>query len=347
MQSDNIQSFLYDWYMANARDLPWRKSKNPYNIWISEIMLQQTRVETVIPYYNRFIKELPTISDLANVDDEELYKLWQGLGYYSRARNLKKAAKKVLEAYGGTIPNTIEELVTLPGIGLYTAGAIASIAYDKPVPAVDGNVMRVMTRIYRKKLDITTQAAKKEISEIIKNLIPPTYPGTFNQALMELGATICIPNGKPKCDGCPIHSFCLAFNHHEIEDIPVKKIKKSRLIQNMAVFLVKIEDGWLLHKRAKQGLLADLWEFPNLLGDSSDQEIKDYLLSHHIQVSQVKQVAKAKHIFTHLEWQMNIYLVEGKLLQKLENNVVIATKTQIKDQYSIPTAFSPCIKIIT
>jgi len=345
-EDKTIQSFIHDWYLANARDLPWRNSNDPYTIWVSEIMLQQTRVEAVIDYFHRFMKRLPTVFDLATIEDDELYKLWQGLGYYGRAKNLKKAAKMIVEQYGGVIPNTVEDLIKLPGVGSYTAGAIASIAYNKQTPAVDGNVMRVISRIYGSKLDITTPAAKQEMTKIVESLLPVNHISIFNQALMELGATICIPNGKPKCESCPVNISCIAYHNNETDSIPVKSKKKERFIQPMVVLLVKLNKGWLLHKRPSEGLLAHLWEFPNLLGTPSTKEIFAHLVTHHIQVNHIEQVAKANHIFTHIEWHMNMYLVEGELIGELKKDDVIATQIQMKDQYSIPTAFSHCVRII-
>ncbi|MFA5765763.1 MAG: A/G-specific adenine glycosylase [Bacilli bacterium] len=345
--NQNIPSIIHDWYIANARDLPWRNSSDPYAIWVSEMMLQQTRVETVITYFHRFMKRLPTIFDLATIDDEELYKLWQGLGYYGRAKNLKKAARMVVEQYEGVLPNTAVELMNLPGIGPYTAGAIASIAYNKQIPAVDGNVMRVISRIYGSKLDITTQKAKKEMTKRIEALLPVSNISIFNQALMELGATICVPLGKPKCECCPVSAYCIAYHNNETASIPVKSKKKERFIQPIAVLLVKLNHGWLLHKRPREGLLADLWEFPNLTGTPSTQEILHHLTTHHIQGYHIELVAKAKHIFSHMEWHMNIYLVEGELTGELEETDTIATQIQIEDQYALPTAFSHCIRIIS
>lgn len=343
---NKIRQNLMLWFESSARVLPWRQHKNPYYIWISEIMLQQTRVEAVIEYYNKFITRLPTIFDLANVEDDELYKLWQGLGYYSRAKNLKKAAGIIVEQFSGIIPNRRDELIKLPGIGPYTAGAIASIAFDERAVAIDGNVMRVLSRLYGSTVDITTTIAKQEIETKVIDLLPNKDIGIFNQALMELGATICIPNGKPKCEQCPIKQWCSAYIDQTTDQIPVKSKKKDRVIEPRTVLLTKIGSSWLIHKRLNKGLLANLWEFPNLIGKPSIGEIESFLLKHHIETTSIVKSEDAKHIFSHIEWHMTTYLIEGRLLEDLDKGFVLASQSQLKDQYSVPTAFSHCIRII-
>jgi A/G-specific adenine glycosylase len=346
MNENKIQTLIMDWFSLNGRDLPWRKNQDPYRIWVSEIMLQQTRVEAVIDYFNRLINRLPTVFDLANVDDEVLYKLWQGLGYYTRAKNLKKAAGIIIEQYSGVIPNTFSELLKLPGIGPYTAGAIASIAFLQPVVAIDGNVQRVISRIYGNMLDITTKEAKEAITKMVESLLPINQTGVFNQALMEIGATICIPNGKPNCAVCPVKEDCFAFLNQKTNEIPVKSKKKARLIQPLTVLLVKVKNGWLLHKRTNKGLLANLWEFPNLAKNASMQEVNDYLSNLSIQATNIEPTKDAKHVFTHIEWHMKTFMIDGNLSDELPNNFQIVTNKQIKEDFSIASAFSHCLRMI-
>lgn len=346
ISQNQIRLLLMLWFESNARVLPWRETKNPYFIWISEIMLQQTRVEAVIEYYSKFITRLPTIFDLANVEDDELYKLWQGLGYYSRAKNLKKAAGIVVEQFSGVMPNRKEELIKLPGIGPYTAGAIASIAFDERTPAIDGNVMRVISRLYGSTLDITTKVAKQEIEALVVDLLPTKEIGKFNQALMELGATVCIPNGKPKCRQCPLNEWCSASINQTTNEIPVKSKKKDRVIEPRTVLLTKVGSNWLIRKRPSKGLLANLWEFPNLIGKPSIMELKRFLLEHHIEVASIAKSEDAKHIFSHIEWHMETYLVEGRLLEDLDNGFLLTSEIELNDQYSVPAAFSHCLRII-
>ena len=201
---------LLAWYEKNRRKLPWRENVSAYRVWVSEIMLQQTRVEAVKPYFARFIDALPDVSDLADCEEEKLLKLWEGLGYYNRVRNMQKAAKTVMEEYGGQLPDDYEKLLSLKGIGSYTAGAIASIAYGIPVPAVDGNVLRIITRLTQDESDIMKQSVKKRVEQALLEVMPQKRAGVFNQALMELGATVCVPNGAPLCEACPWKEFCLA-----------------------------------------------------------------------------------------------------------------------------------------
>lgn len=257
---------LVDWFDENKRDLPWRMEVSPYRVWISEIMLQQTRVEAVKPYFKRFLDVLPDVKALAEVSEDDLLKLWEGLGYYSRAKNLQKAAIKIMEEYDGKIPNTKEELEKLPGIGSYTSGAIASIAFGEAVPAVDGNVLRVMSRVTADASDILNGKVKKRWEEEMLELVPGDCPGKFNQALMDLGATVCTPNGIPHCEECPWTDFCKAKKEEKTAEIPYKKPKKARRIEDMTVFLIRDKDQIIMKKRPKSGLLAGLYEFPNIKG---------------------------------------------------------------------------------
>ena len=255
---------LLEWYQLNKRDLPWRRTKDPYSIWVSEIMLQQTRVEAVKPYYERFLQTLPTVKDLAEADEETLLKLWEGLGYYSRVRNMQKAAIQIMEEHEGLFPAEYGKLLKLKGIGPYTGGAVGSIAFGLPVPAVDGNVLRVMSRIIADAADISLQPTKKVWEERISEIIPANSPGDFNQALMELGATICLPNGSPKCEICPVRKYCEAYRRDATQLYPVKAEKKARTMEYLNVFFCVDENKKIaISKRPKKGLLSGLWELPN------------------------------------------------------------------------------------
>lgn len=250
------------WYRENARVLPWRSDPTPYRVWISEIMLQQTRVAAVLDYYRRFLEAVPTVADLAALPEDALMKLWQGLGYYSRARNLQKAARQIVENFGGVFPNTYDEIRSLAGVGDYTAGAVASIAFGLPVPAVDGNVLRVVTRITGDTGDITTPAVKRRITEALRQIIPTEAPGQFNQAMMELGATVCLPNGAPLCDRCPGAEFCRARLEDRIEQLPVKAPKKARRVEQRRVYLIFSDRGWPCTAGRTRGCWPDCGSTP-------------------------------------------------------------------------------------
>ncbi len=329
-----IVTDLTTWYEKNARQLAWRENPSAYHIWISEIMLQQTRVEAVKQYYARFIEELPTIEHLANVSEEKLLKLWQGLGYYNRAKNLKKAAIEIMEQHNGIIPNSYEKLLSLKGIGEYTAGAIASIAFGLPEAAVDGNVIRVLSRLYadnRRSIEL-----KKEIAKNIKEVLQHTNPSIFNQALMELGALICFPNGMPKCKECPIHTYCKAYAENSVLEFPHKEPKKQRRLENRIVFGILCKNKVALHKR-ESGLLSNLWEFPNILANT-ENETKKQLLEWSIEYTEIKDMGKAKHIFTHIEWHMQGYIIKVESF-KNNGNFVWATQEELSKKYALPSAF--------
>lgn len=338
-----------DWYQTAHRHLPWREDPIPYKVWISEIMLQQTRVDTVIPYFHRFLSELPDIQALAEVEEDKLLKLWQGLGYYSRALNLKKAAQVMVEKYSGHIPQGSKELLALPGIGPYTAGAIASIAFQQPVSAVDGNVLRIVARLTASRADIADAQTKKDTESVIETLIPQERPGDFNQALMDLGATICLPNGSPKCEICPVQEFCQAYLQNLTLEIPVKVQKKIRNTEKRTIFILHNKGRVALRKRGPKGLLRNLWEFPNVVGLLTENQCKAALEEMGFKVQGLKALGPSKHIFTHLEWHMRGFSVEveedmeaGAKLPETEGggtDFVWATKEEIFHQYSIPTAF--------
>lgn len=302
----DIVPYLLDWFGANSRILPWRLDPTPYHVWVSEIMLQQTRVEAVRGYYDRFLTALPTIEDLADASEEVLLKLWEGLGYYSRVRNLQKAAKVIMKEYDGKLPSSYKELLKLPGIGTYTAGAIASIAYGIPIAAVDGNVLRIAKRVEGSFDDITKASVKKQLEIDFTAITPPDAAGAFNQSLMDLGATICIPNGRPLCEKCPIMHLCTAFKKNLQSQIPVKPKKKGRRMEEKTVFVLECNDSILLHKRTSKGLLAGMWELPNVEGKYSIDKVSELLemFGEEHKALQCTSLGEAKHIFSHVEWHM-------------------------------------------
>jgi len=339
---------LLEWFEVFARTMPWRSNPEPYWVWISEIMLQQTRVEAVRAYFDRFIAALPNIESLANVEDEKLMKLWEGLGYYSRARNLKKAAIVCVEQYHGELPRTYEELLKLPGIGSYTAGAIASIAYEQEVPAVDGNVLRVISRLLAWEEDITKQSVKRKMEAALLELMKRVHPNprTFTAALMELGALVCIPNGAPCCMECPWKSICLARIQKKVERIPVKKKKIVRKIEERTVFLIQDGDLTAIKKRPSTGLLAGLYELPNIEGFYSEQEVKRIWEEKLKLPLTVERLKDGKHIFSHIEWHMQAYRViipkileQNKLLREQEGELFFVTQEELNTNYALPNAF--------
>lgn len=337
---------LLAWFRENKRILPWREEVSPYRTWVSEIMLQQTRVEAVKPYFERFIKSLPDISALAECDEEVLMKLWEGLGYYSRVRNMQAAARTVMDHYGGELPADYGELLKLKGIGEYTAGAIASIAYGIPVPAVDGNVFRVITRVTGDSSNIAEQAVKTKIRESLLKVMPKKNPGDFNQALMELGATVCVPNGEAQCHRCPWQNVCRAKEENRIEELPVKPQKRQRRIENKTVFIIKKGDRTALCKRKEKGLLAGLYEFPNTAGTLSGDEALKWLREKELSPLYIKRVQKAKHIFSHVEWHMTGYVVWLDELAEGENEMLFAEAEEIKGRYALPAAFHAYLQYV-
>ena len=326
---------LLPWYEINRRDLPWRKDKDPYHIWVSEIMLQQTRVEAVKGYYARFLETLPTIEALANADDELLHKLWEGLGYYSRVRNLKKAAIQIMENHNGVFPDTHAEISALAGIGPYTAGAICSIAFNLPTPAVDGNVLRVISRLTDDDTPIDKPAYRKEITESLA-AIYPERAGDFTQALMELGATVCGPNRKPDCENCPCNEFCLAYAYGTAEDLPVKKTKAQRRMEDKTVFILSCDNFYALHKRPNKGLLAGLWEFPNVPGKLELETAIAEVEKFNLKPKEIIRKVEKKHIFTHIEWRMSGIYMEVK---DKTGEFAWMSAEQIQKEAALPTAF--------
>lgn len=331
----DVVDILLNWYVINKRSLPWRMDKDPYHVWISEIMLQQTRIEAVIDYYERFMKRLPSIQDLSLISEDELLKLWEGLGYYSRARNLKKASIMIMEKYQGIFPNQYVDILSLPGIGEYTAGAISSICFSLKEVAIDGNVMRVYSRVEGKDLDISDLKVKKKIGEEIKKILPDNS-GDFNQGMMELGEVICIPGGVPKCDICPLKEFCKAHLKGIENDIPRKTIKKDKLEETYTVFLIKYNDLFAL-KRREDGLLKNMWEFPNIQDTITKKKVLELF------PGKIEESIMNTHIFTHKKWKMKSYLIETN---HKDSSYTWVSLKEIEKSYAIPTAFKPFLEYL-
>ena len=333
-----IPEKLLAWYDENARILPWREDPQPYRVWVSEIMLQQTRVEAVKPYFERFLKALPTVADLAEAPEEQILKLWEGLGYYNRARNLQRGAQAVMAEHGGVIPASFELLKKLPGIGDYTAGAISSIAFQIKVPAVDGNVLRVISRVLWRTDNILDVKVKRRMEGEIREILPERV-GDFNQSLMELGATVCLPGGAPKCEVCPLQELCRAHQRGEEESLPVKAKPKKRKIEDRTVFLLVCDGKIALRKRPEKGLLAGLWELPSQEGALEEPEAEKLLESWEIQMEKPLHKEKnAKHIFSHVEWHMSCWsgTVEA---ESDDSGLIWASAEELDENFTLPSAF--------
>ena len=335
---------LIDWYRENRRDLPWRQSRDPYRVLVSEIMLQQTRAETVKPYFHRFLATLPTVEALANADEPTLLKLWEGLGYYSRVRNLQKAARAVMEHHGGVIPAAFDALLKLPGVGRYTAGAVASIAFGIPVPAVDGNVLRVLARLTGDDTDILSPAAKKTAEATLAPLVPSDAAGDFTQSLIELGALVCTP-GEPKCGDCPLHLLCAAHREGRERDLPVRLAKTKRRVEERTVLVIRCTSGEAaavrhiaLRKRPAEGLLGGLYEFPCMDGHATPEEAGKHLTALGLTVGEITPLPPAKHLFSHIEWRMIGYAVEVAETAAAED-WFFADVDEVDEVYAIPSAY--------
>ena len=338
MDSDflfQLPELLLPWYRENRRDLPWRADREPYHIWISEIMLQQTRVEAVKGYYARFLTALPTVEALAHCADDVLHKLWEGLGYYSRVRNLKKAAQVILEQYGGTFPKTYDEVLSLPGIGPYTAGAICSIAYNLPTPAVDGNVLRVFSRLTDDPSPIDLPETKKQVTQALATIYPRDA-GDFTQALMELGATVCGPNRKPDCSSCPCRELCMGCARGTADTLPKKAPKKEKRQEDRTVFILRCENRYALEKRPEKGLLAGLWQFPNVSGTLGTEDALAAVEAMGLQPRDLFREVFRKHIFTHIQWNMKGIYLE---VTDTDGTFQWFTEEQINTEAALPTAF--------
>ncbi|MGX6444683.1 A/G-specific adenine glycosylase [Neobacillus sp. K501] len=350
MDVNLFQIDLISWFKSEQRDLPWRKDQDPYKVWVSEIMLQQTRVDTVIPYFNRFIEWFPTIEDLANANDDKVLKAWEGLGYYSRVRNLHSAVKEVKEKYNGQVPNTPKEISELKGVGPYTAGAILSIAYGVPEPAVDGNVMRVLSRILSIWEDIAKPSTRKVFEEAVRRLISHDEPSEFNQALMELGALICTPT-SPSCLLCPVREHCQAFHEGVQTELPIKTKKNSQRKVELAAAILKNRNGEILiHKRPESGLLANLWEFPNV-------EIQHPFMTEREQIATLfhesfddmnitldKGIGQIEHIFSHLVWNIRVFTGTISSDFKQDSTWKFVSVTEM-EEYAFPVSSQKMLKL--
>lgn len=338
----NAMPLLIDWYNENKRALPWRQDNNPYHVWLSEIMLQQTRIEAVIPYYQRFLNAFPTVEALASAEEDRLMKLWQGLGYYSRARNLKKAAEEITSVHHGRFPQSAEELRRLPGIGDYTAGAIASIAFGQPSPAVDGNVVRVLARLNA--YSDTPQKAKPVFTRLLQGIYPTgENAAALTQGLMELGEILCLPNGMPKCGECPLKKLCLAYKSDTTALYPAKAEKKERKTEDRTILLLTCKDKYALRRRPEKGLLAGLWEFPNFPGDLTAEQLAARLRAEGITAVSCTPCGDARHIFTHVEWQMHGYAV---CCQEEAEGFVWKSAEEIAKEYAVPSAFRFYLRLL-
>ncbi len=342
---EKIAEPLLKWYDKGRRILPWREDPQPYYVWLSEIMLQQTRVEAVKPYYDRFIQNVPDIQALAEMEEDKLVKLWEGLGYYNRVRNLQKAAKVIVKEHEGKMPSEYESLLELPGIGSYTAGAIASIAYGKAVPAVDGNVLRVLSRLRMDGEDILSQKTKTRVEKELREVIPVNRPGDFNQALMELGAMVCLPNGEPKCGECPWEALCQAHHMGKTAEFPKKKAKKARKIEEKTVLVIQDEDRAAFRRRPEKGLLAGMYEFPVLEGRLAEGKVLEILGQMGLKVLRIRPIGEAKHIFSHKEWHMKGYAVWVDELERAAGagsgqGWVFIDRQEARERFPIPSAYA-------
>ena len=332
----NITEPLVQWFADNKRALPWRQDRRPYHVWISEIMLQQTRIEAVVRYYERFTQALPDIASLSRVDDDVLMKLWEGLGYYSRARNLKKAAQSIMNDFGGEFPKRYAQIVTLAGIGEYTAGAIASICFNEKVTAVDGNVLRVITRVIGDRSNVLLPDTKKRIAAMLLPILPE-QAGEFNEALMELGEVVCLPNGAPDCERCPIRQHCTAYREHLTAQIPVRIRQMKRKHAEKTVFLITDANGRLaIEKRPDTGLLPGLYQLPNIDGYYTQKELYKLLGDWGLTAISLEFSKEAKHVFTHIDWYMKAYRVTA---EQPNERFLWVTKDELRSAYPLPTAF--------
>lgn len=331
---------IVTWFQKNKRDLPWRNHPDAYRVWVSEIMLQQTRVEAVKPYYERFLRELPTVKDLAEAKEDQLLKLWEGLGYYNRVRNMQKAAQQIMIDYQGQFPDTFEEIRSLKGIGNYTAGAISAFAFGLSKPAVDGNVLRVISRLMGSREDIMKQSVRSKIEEKLEHVIPEGAASDFDQGLIELGALVCVPNGEPKCTECPVAHLCEARKQGMIAEIPVKSKGKARKMEDKTVLIFKDREKLAIQKRPSKGLLAGLYEFPNQEGHLTMEEVTAYSKKIGLMPVRIKKLEDAKHIFSHIEWHMSGYeIVVDELEKTNEKAFLFIHPEEIEKKYSIPSAF--------
>lgn len=326
---------LLPWFAEHRRELPWRRDREPYHVWVSEIMLQQTRVEAVRGYYERFLTELPTVFALAEASEERLLKLWEGLGYYSRVRNLQKAAREVVERHGGVFPSDYDAIRALPGIGAYTAGAIASICFEQPTPAVDGNVLRVVSRLLATDAPVTDEKVRRVVTERLAAVYPAGHCGDFTQSLMELGATVCVPNGAPHCEDCPLRDLCRACRAGTQRSYPVKAAKKLRRTEQRTVFILRCGDKTAVTRRPARGLLAGLWQLPDVSGKLTAQEALEQAAAWGVRPTEIERVVHRTHIFTHVQWELTgCYLRCGETAR-----FSWFTDDELREQVGLPTAY--------
>ena len=336
---------LIEWYQKQKRDLPWRNDISAYKVWVSEIMLQQTRVEAVKPYYARFLNAFPTIRDLAEAEEDLLLKMWEGLGYYNRVRNMQKAAQQVMIDYNGEFPSTYKEIRSLTGIGNYTAGAISSFAFGIPKPAVDGNVLRVISRLTASYEDIMKATVRERVEEELEELIPADGASDFNQGLIELGAIVCVPNGAPKCSECPLAHLCQAHEQGIELELPVKSKAKERRVEKKTVFIFQDGDHVAIKKRPAKGLLAGLYELPNVEGHLTEDEALAYSKQIGLSPLRIQKLEDGKHIFSHVEWQMIGYRIRVDELEKsCRSKMLFIHPEEIQAEYPIPAAFETYVK---
>jgi len=330
-----IAEELIRWYIRSQRDLPWRRDTDPYRVWISEIMLQQTRVEAVVDYFYRFMDRFPTVAALAAADEQEVLKAWEGLGYYSRARNLHRAAKEIVDKHDETFPGTLAGIRSLPGIGPYTAGAIASIAYDLPAPAVDGNVLRVVSRLDGIESDVMLPATKKDVTERVRHMYIYGKANPLTQGLMELGALVCVP-GTPHCDDCPVSEYCRAYIEGRQEDLPVRSPRQKQRIDKLCAGLIRNEGGILIAKRPETGMLANLWEFPLVERSRSRKQIVETFQDQYaIEIDSMEKTGHVRHVFTHRIWEVDVYRARGSAASDRCREVPLAEL----DTYPMPNVF--------
>ncbi|MCR5576698.1 MAG: A/G-specific adenine glycosylase [Oscillospiraceae bacterium] len=338
----NCTARILAWYPGVRRPLPWREAPTPYEVWVSEIMLQQTRIEAVRPYYARFLRELPDVRALAEVSEERLLKLWEGLGYYSRARNLQKAARQIMADCGGELPRTAAELKKLPGIGDYTAGAVASIAYGEPEPAVDGNVLRLLSRVLASGEDVLLPRTRARMTALLRAAYPRgEAAGLLTEGLMELGETVCVPNSEARCESCPLASLCLARESGRPEAYPVRTPPRPRRIEQRTVLLLRCGGRWAIRKREEKGLLARMWELPNIEGRLSAAEAAEAVRALGGELLSCENCGEARHVFTHVEWHMTGWLLE---LAAECPGFVWESAADIRATRSVPTAFRYYLK---
>ncbi|SHG52765.1 A/G-specific adenine glycosylase [Ornithinibacillus halophilus] len=350
LQSFNISRFqedILDWYEKNKRDLPWRQDQDPYKVWVSEIMLQQTKVDTVIPYFYKFMDKYPTVYDLAEADEQDVLKTWEGLGYYSRARNLQSAVREVVEKYDGVVPNNPEELGSLKGVGSYTRGAILSIAYNQPEPAVDGNFMRVFSRILKVEEDISKAKVKKLFEDYMYEIISKEDPSSFNQAIMDLGATICTPK-SPMCMFCPVQEHCRAYAEGIEEELPIKSKKKKQKVKRYVALLVRNEKGQvIIEQRPESGLLANLWQFPMVPVDNLELlHVENWVRKEYgVEIDLDEKRGNVKHVFSHLKWNLDVYAASTKQ-DVLENDRLRFVTIEELDEYPFPVSHQKMMDLL-